>query len=185
VLEEPPGESIFFLVSQAPGRLLPTIRSRCRLLTFGGLSDVAMTSALAKVLPERSEAERTALVRHGAGSVGQALAFSELDLAPLEAEGSALMREGDRSNVRRSKLSQTLSGKAASARYAAFLELLPKLVARHAREVEGPTRQRTLAAYEQVRDVTAFAPRHSLDPAATLFQLGTILASVADEGRDG
>ena len=33
-LEEPSGRGVLFLVSHAPGRLLPTIRSRCRTLTF-------------------------------------------------------------------------------------------------------------------------------------------------------
>ena len=31
-LEEPPPNTVFLLVSHAPERLLPTIRSRCRLL---------------------------------------------------------------------------------------------------------------------------------------------------------
>ena len=34
MLEEPPANSLFLLVSHAPGRLLPTIRSRCRMLDF-------------------------------------------------------------------------------------------------------------------------------------------------------
>ena len=38
-LEEPPAGTIFLLVSHAPGRLLPTIRSRCRLLRFEPLDD--------------------------------------------------------------------------------------------------------------------------------------------------
>ena len=38
-LEEPPAGTIFLLVSHAPGRLLPTIRSRCRLLRFDPLDD--------------------------------------------------------------------------------------------------------------------------------------------------
>jgi DNA polymerase-3 subunit delta' len=33
-LEEPSGRGVLFLVSHAPGRLLPTIRSRCRRLAF-------------------------------------------------------------------------------------------------------------------------------------------------------
>ena len=47
MLEEPPPNSLFFLVSHAPGRLLPTIRSRCRRLDFQKLDDDAMTSILA------------------------------------------------------------------------------------------------------------------------------------------
>ncbi len=34
MLEEPPANTIFFLVSHSPGRLLPTIRSRCRQAGF-------------------------------------------------------------------------------------------------------------------------------------------------------
>src|SRR5690606_19534895 len=37
MLEEPPANTLFFLVSHAPGRLLPTIRSRCRRLDFARL----------------------------------------------------------------------------------------------------------------------------------------------------
>src|SRR4051812_6060802 len=34
MIEEPPPNTLFFLVSHAPGRLLPPIRSRCRRLEF-------------------------------------------------------------------------------------------------------------------------------------------------------
>lgn len=38
VLEEPPQRSLFLVLAHAPGRLLPTIRSRCRLLHLAALS---------------------------------------------------------------------------------------------------------------------------------------------------
>jgi len=38
-LEEPPVRTIFLLISSAPGRLLPTIRSRCRTVRFDTLGD--------------------------------------------------------------------------------------------------------------------------------------------------
>jgi DNA polymerase-3 subunit delta' len=43
ILEEPPAKSLLLVVSHAPGRLLPTIRSRCRRLALRALSpdDVA------------------------------------------------------------------------------------------------------------------------------------------------
>lgn len=37
-LEEPPSETTFILLTDAPGRLLPTIRSRCQQVRFGTLS---------------------------------------------------------------------------------------------------------------------------------------------------
>jgi DNA polymerase-3 subunit delta' len=185
MLEEPPGRSVFFLVSHAPGRLLPTIRSRCRRLAFERLDDAAMTSALAQVLPETSAGERGRLVPLAGGSVGRALNLAELDLAPLEADVLAIMRTGDPDNARRVKLAGSLALKAAAPRYAAFLELAPALIAREARNRRGRERERALDAYDQARETVALAPRLSLDQAATVFQLGSILASVAGESRDG
>ena len=176
MLEEPPAKTLFFLVSHAPGRLLPTIRSRCRRLDFGKLGDDAMTSLLSRYLPSENPAS---LIEFANGSIGRALAIAELDLAPLEGEAVAILRQGDPDNSRRSKLASALGAKAASERYAAFLELVPGLIASEALELDGERRGRALDAYAKARETAAIAPRLSLDPAATVFQLGTILASVA------
>lgn len=185
MLEEPPPRSIFFLVSHSPGRLLPTIRSRCRKLDFAPLDDRAMESALREALPESDAAERTGLIALAAGSVGRAVGFAELDLLPLEEEAVAIMRDGDPHNQRRSKLANALSLKAAAPRYAAFLELAPALIAREARNAEGGRRQRALEAYARARETAAIAPGLSLAPAATAFQMGNIFASVAGSGGAG
>ena len=179
MLEEPPANTLFFLVSHAPGRLLPTIRSRCRRLDFGKLPDDAMTSLLSHSLPETNSAGIARLVEFANGSPGRALAIAELDLAPLEGEVLAILREGDPDNGRRSKLASSLSGKAAADRYAAFLELVPGLIAGEAIGLQGEARSRALDAYAKARETAVLAPRLSLDPAATVFQLGTVLASVA------
>jgi DNA polymerase-3 subunit delta' len=176
MLEEPPANTIFFLVSHAPGRLLPTIRSRCRRLEFGKLGDDAMTSLLSRYLPNENAAP---LIEFADGSIGRAMAIAELDLAPLESEALAILRQGDADNSRRSKLASALGPKAAAERYSAFLELVPGLIAQEALGLEGDARGRALDAYARARETSAVAPRLSLDPAATVFQLGTILASVA------
>ena len=181
MLEEPPSNSIFFLVSHAPGRLLPTIRSRCRRLNFGLLDNDAMTSALQQAMPELSVVEQSRLVPLAGGSVGKALAYAELDLAPLEEEALSILRTGDPDNSRRSRLASSLALKAAAPRYAAFLELAPAVIAREARAMEGSARQRALEAYAKARETAVLGPRLSLDPAATTFQLGSILASVAGD----
>ena len=179
MLEEPPANTLFFLVSHAPGRLLPTIRSRCRRLDFGKLDDDAMTSLLSRSLPETNYGEVARLVEYAGGSVGRALAIAELDLAPLEGEALAILRQGDPDNSRRSKLASALGPKAAAERYAAFLELVPGLIANEAQGLNGEARGRALDAYAKARETAAIAPRLSLDPGATVFQIGTILASVA------
>jgi len=181
MLEEPPPNCLFFLVSHAPGRLLPTIRSRCRRLDFQALGDDAMTSILESQAPELSPGERQKIIAMAFGSAGRALAFAELSLAKLEDAALAILRQGDPTNARRSELASELGRKTAAERYAAFLDLAPSLIAREARKLDGVRRERALDAYDKAREIAAIAPRLSLDPAATVFQLGGILASVPDQ----
>lgn len=182
MLEEPPANCLFLLVSHVPGRLLPTIRSRCRRLEFQPLDDDAMTSVLAREPFELGAAELARILPLARGSVSRALAYASLDLAPLEEQALAILRSGDRDNARRSKLAQALGAKAAAERYAAFLAMAPGLIAREARELDGSARRRALDAYARARETSRLAPRLSLDPAATVFQIGSILASVAPQG---
>ena len=182
MLEEPPANCLFLLVSHVPGRLLPTIRSRCRRLDFQPLGDDAMTSVLERELPDLTTKDRARLLPLASGSVGRALAYAALDLAPLEEQALAILRQGDRDNARRSKLASALGPKAAADRYAAFLDLAPSLIAREARRLDGSARRRALDAYVRARETSRLAPRLSLDAAATVFQLGSILASVAPQG---
>jgi DNA polymerase-3 subunit delta' len=181
MLEEPPANCLFLLVSHVPGRLLPTIRSRCRRLEFQPLDDDAMTSVLTREPFEFGSAELARLLPLARGSVARALAYASLDLAPLEEAALAILRDGDRDNARRSKLAQSLGPKAAADRYAAFLDMAPALIAQEARQLDGAARRRALDAYGRARETSRLAPRLSLDPAATVFQLGTILASVAPQ----
>lgn len=53
-LEEPPAKTVFLLVCESPGRLLPTIRSRCRSLRLAALS-AAETAAVAARLEPSTE----------------------------------------------------------------------------------------------------------------------------------
>lgn len=176
MLEEPPAKTLFFLIAHAPGRLLPTIRSRCRRLDFQPLGRDVMAS----VLEERIGASDATLVSLAQGSIGRALAIAELGLAQLADDARTIMREGDPTNARRSALAKSLSTKANADKYARFLELVPGIVADEARGAEGARRERALAAYGQVREVVAIAPRLSLDAGATAFRLGGMLASVAE-----
>jgi DNA polymerase-3 subunit delta' len=180
MLEEPPPNTIFFLVSHSPGRLLPTIRSRCRRLDFQALDNDAMTSILARALPEQKDFERTRVIAAAGGSAGRAIALAELGLVSLEEKAIKILRQGDPTNGRRSDLATELGKRGAGDRYAAFLEILPSVIARETRSLTGAPRLRAVDAYARTRELVAIAPRLSLDPAATVFQLGGILASVAD-----
>ena len=45
-LEEPPAQTVFLLISSSPGRLLPTIRSRCRTIRFEPLGPADLRQAV-------------------------------------------------------------------------------------------------------------------------------------------
>ena len=73
MLEEPPPRAILFLVTHAPGRLLPTIRSRCRQVKLSVLAPDLVDGLLARRLPGLAASERLTLVGMSDGSIGRAL----------------------------------------------------------------------------------------------------------------
>jgi DNA polymerase-3 subunit delta' len=77
ILEEPPPRAILLLVCSSPGRLLPTIRSRCRRLRLSPLDDTAMGALLADYMPALDADERGRLITLAEGSPGRALMLAE------------------------------------------------------------------------------------------------------------
>ena len=77
VLEEPPQNTILLLISHQPSRLLPTIRSRCRTLRLGALSQVDIDAVLATQELEIEPAEMAALSTLSAGSAGEAIRLAQ------------------------------------------------------------------------------------------------------------
>lgn len=77
MLEEPPARTVFFLLSHAPGRLLPTIRSRCRRLRLDPLGRDAMAELLTRYRPGLNDNDRAVLVALGEGSIGAALRLDQ------------------------------------------------------------------------------------------------------------
>jgi len=73
ILEEPPPNAVLLIVAHAPGRLLPTIRSRCRRLALQPLADKTVIELLGDHAPNTSDDERAALARLAEGSIGRAL----------------------------------------------------------------------------------------------------------------
>jgi DNA polymerase-3 subunit delta' len=89
VLEEPPPKAVLMLVCSAPGKLLPTIRSRCRHLALAPLPEPDMDQVLRTLLPDFSADDRLGLAAIAEGSPGRALALAEeggLKLAEMVAE---------------------------------------------------------------------------------------------------
>ncbi len=64
-LEEPPKRTVFLLISSAPDRLLPTIRSRCRTLACAPLADENLRKAVAQALNAAEDAGANAALPAG------------------------------------------------------------------------------------------------------------------------
>jgi DNA polymerase-3 subunit delta' len=84
VLEEPPRRALLLLVSHSAARVLPTIRSRCRLLSLRALmpDDVARAAAAATGRTA-DDADIVAAAAVAEGSVQRALAFLDGDALDL------------------------------------------------------------------------------------------------------
>jgi DNA polymerase-3 subunit delta' len=75
VLEEPPEFATIFLLTENPGELLPTIRSRSVSLTLGAVGVEEIETLLAKRCADWNPRERALVARLSDGAIGRALSF--------------------------------------------------------------------------------------------------------------
>ena len=75
VLEEPPPRAILLLLATSPGRLLATIRSRCRRLALEPLADALVERLLRQAMPELEDV--AGVIALAGGSIGRALALAQ------------------------------------------------------------------------------------------------------------
>jgi DNA polymerase-3 subunit delta' len=75
ILEEPPAGALFLLLSNSPGRLLPTVRSRCRRIALTGVSDETIVEWLC-TRHDIGQADALAAVARAGGRPGRALALA-------------------------------------------------------------------------------------------------------------
>ena len=180
-LEEPPPSTLFLCVTHAPGRLLPTIRSRCRTLRLQPLSDGEVARVIAVAHPELAVAERDALVAIAAGSPGRALRFADANIASLTSDLEALATTSpSQATSRALALAKALSGKAAAARYDALLDLAPAFIAQAARVRSGHRLARAVTLWEKASALGSSAAALSLDPQSVTFELAGLVASLAE-----
>ena len=73
ILEEPPRRTLLVLVAHSPGKLLPTIRSRCRQMKLAPLADVELRGLLGRYCPALDEEAAARVADLAEGSIGRAL----------------------------------------------------------------------------------------------------------------
>jgi DNA polymerase III subunit delta' len=182
ILEEPPQKALLLLVSDNPGRLLPTIRSRCRILALKPLADTEVKDALARYRPDLAAGDRAVLAQLAEGSIGRGL-----DLAA--AGGLGLYR----GLVRLIDGLPTLDGAAVHAlaerlargdgedSYRLLGELLPGWVARMVALATGSGEGERAALPGEAQTMRRLAGRRGLDQWVEVWENLNQLFAVADE----
>lgn len=139
-LEEPPARTLFLLLTSEPGRLLPTIRSRCRTLDLQPLASEPLRQAVRQALTTSTEevseglpapSEWAILERLAEGSVRRPLALRSgggIALYKRVHDHVAQLPKVDWGSVH--TLSDELGGTAAEQRFELFYDLLLGLLSR-------------------------------------------------------
>jgi DNA polymerase III subunit delta' len=178
-LEEPPSGTFFLLVTHRPGRLLPTIRSRCRILRFAPLSDSEVTKILSESAPEADAQTRAAALAAAEGSPGAALEFVALDLGELHTLMQRLIAEGDDHFALRGALSEAIGARPDRDRMAATLDLARAVVAAELAASSRLRQERVIAAHGELVRISGQVSTYNFDPALLVLEIGALLATLA------
>ena len=182
-LEEPPAQTLFLLVSHSPGRLLPTIRSRCRTLRFQPVATDVMTTWLHELRPMLEMPEVRAIAAASGGVPGKAIALIDSDVAVMEKKLRAIAAGGDPGNRLREALAREVSGVANRTRLELVIDIVPGLLAELARERPVAEIGPILAQWDRVQRTVRDAVRGSYDGAMVGFEIGNCLAELAPRTR--
>lgn len=98
LLEEPPAYVHLILLTENPGELLPTIRSRCAFARLGALPPEEIAELLSTRRPEWSRTDRELIGRLSDGAAGRALAFHLQEYAAARADAFTLLAGLERTN---------------------------------------------------------------------------------------
>jgi len=178
-LEEPPSGSFFVLVAHRFGKLLPTIRSRCRTLRFERLDDAAVDAILHQEMPQSGEQVRQAAVAAAGGSPGAALDFVELELGEIHRLMREIAEQGDTDFARRGRLAAAMGARPDRKRQLAAIDLARAVVAGRMRDTATPALAVLSDTHAQLVRLAAQAPTYNFDPGLLVLEIGTLLASLA------
>ncbi|HKX78743.1 MAG TPA: DNA polymerase III subunit delta' [Novosphingobium sp.] len=178
-LEEPPASTVFLLVSHQPGRLLPTVRSRCRVLRFAQLGADEIDAVLRRDMPDADPAFRAAAIEAAQGSPGIALSFVAHKLTALHRMMQRIVREGDPDFTLRGAMADEIGARPPRERMAATLDLARMEMAAALRSADRARQARIIEAHAALTRLSAQAPTYNFDPGLLVMEIGGLLASAA------
>ena len=178
-LEEPPVGTFFLLVAHQPGRLIPTVRSRCRGLRFAPLQADELDAILRREAPGADAETRAAAIAASAGAPGVALDFVGQELGSLHRLMQRIMREGDREFTLRGSLADEVGARPDRRRMAATLDLARATLAEDLATAPRERQLRIIEAHGAIVRLAAQATTFNYDPGLLVMEIGGLLASAA------
>ncbi len=187
-LEEPPAGTFFLLVTHRPGMLLPTIRSRARILRFNPLSAGAVEDALrAEDGLNAGPAEIELAARASGGAPGAARALLAQELGPAESLMRRIANEGDPDFTLRGKLGEEIGARPDRERLSTTLDLARTVLAQKLEQPERVDIPALVEAHARLVTISGQAKSYNFDPGFLAMEIGTLLAAAAPHraGADG
>jgi len=177
-LEEPPQGTFFLLVAHRLGRLLPTIRSRCRVLSFPRVDEADMRTILAREEPNADPSVQEAAIAAAAGSPGVAIDFVKLDLGRVHRVMKEIAERGDPDFIARGRLVEAMGARPSREKQLAAIELARAVVAARLHDVSQSGVPALTHAHSGLVQLGAQAPTYNFDPSLLAMEIGTLLASL-------
>ncbi|MEW9853852.1 AAA family ATPase [Novosphingobium sp. M1R2S20] len=178
-LEEPPSGTFFLLVAHQPGRLLPTVRSRCRVLRFAPLSAESLNAVLLRDFPEAEVSLRGEAIAAAQGSPGVALAYVQHDLGKIYRAMNLILSEGDPEFRLRGMLADAMGARPSRDRQLAVLELARAVLAATLPSAASRQQSAVIEAHAALTRLSAQAPTYNFDSGLLILEIGGLLASAA------
>ncbi|MCT2400787.1 DNA polymerase III subunit delta' [Novosphingobium mangrovi (ex Huang et al. 2023)] len=178
-LEEPPTGTYFLLVTHQPGRLLPTIRSRCRVLRFASLMPDELDAVIRRDVPQAGAEARAAAIAASGGSPGVALNFVEQDLGGIHQLMLRILREGDADFHLRGALAEEMGARPTRERQLAALELARSVMVAELASAGRARQLRIIEAHGTLTGLSNQAPTYNFDAGLLIMEIGGLLASAA------
>lgn len=178
-LEEPPAGTYFLLVAHQPGRLLPTIRSRCRVLRFAPLGPEEIDAVIRRDIPQADAESRRAAIAASNGSPGVALSFVEQELGAIHQLMVDILRKGDPDFQLRGALADEMGTRPARERQLATLELARSVLANELPAAPRDRQMHIIEAHSALTRLSTQAPTNNFDAGILIMEIGGLLASAA------
>ena len=182
VLEEPPARTLLLLVSHAPGRELPTIRSRCRRLLLRPLSVDDVTRAMAAATGrDAGDPDIRQAAEAADGSVARALRFLDGPALALRQRVLDLLAQLPNPDPRALHALGDALGGSEPQTLLAFMDLINGWLSAHvaAETQQAPRLMRFASAWEKANRAARDVEIYNLERKPLVFAIFGMLAEAA------